>query len=72
VFSVRIIIAMMMVAISASETSVNFYDTTRHNIPECSHIHARRRVNLKSDLYNWLIGILSTLYHVNLNFLAVI
>jgi hypothetical protein len=42
-------IAMMEVA-STSETSVNFYQTTRHNNPEGSHLHTRRRENLKSDL----------------------
>jgi hypothetical protein len=37
----------MMKAISTSETSVNVYQTTRRNKPEASHIHARRRENLK-------------------------
>jgi hypothetical protein len=31
-----------------SETMVNFFQTTRHNNPEDSHLHARRRENLKS------------------------
>jgi hypothetical protein len=31
--------ALMMEAASTSETSVNFYKTTRRNIPEDSHIH---------------------------------
>jgi hypothetical protein len=35
-------------AVSTSETSVNFYQTKRHNIPEDSHLHIRRRENLKS------------------------
>jgi hypothetical protein len=34
-----------------SETSVNFYETTRRNIPQCYHLHTRRRENLKSHLY---------------------
>jgi hypothetical protein len=34
-----IIIALMMEAVSTSETSVNFYETSRRNIPEDSHIH---------------------------------
>jgi hypothetical protein len=38
----------MMAAASTSETSVNFYQTTRRNIPHDSHPHTRRRVNLKS------------------------
>jgi hypothetical protein len=31
----------LLMAISTSETSVNFYETTRCNIPEDSHIHTR-------------------------------
>jgi hypothetical protein len=38
----------MMAAASTSETSANFHQTTQHNIPEDSHIHSRRRENLKS------------------------
>jgi hypothetical protein len=41
-------IALMMEAVSTSETSVNFYETTRRNIPEGCHLHTRRRENLKS------------------------
>jgi hypothetical protein len=32
-------IALMMEAASTSETSVNFYQTTRHNNPEDSHFY---------------------------------
>jgi transposase-like protein len=39
-----------METISTSETSVNFYQTTRRNIPEDSHLNTRRRKNLKSHL----------------------
>jgi hypothetical protein len=39
---------MMMEAASIFETSVNFYQTTRRNNQEDSHIHTRRRKNLKS------------------------
>jgi hypothetical protein len=42
------IISAMMEAVSTSEKSVNFYQTTRLNIPENSHLHIRRRENLKS------------------------
>jgi hypothetical protein len=42
------IIALMMEAESTSETSVNFYKTTRRNNPEDNHLHTRRRENLKS------------------------
>jgi hypothetical protein len=38
---------MMMDAVSISETSVNFYQTTQRNIPEDSHLHTRRRESLK-------------------------
>jgi hypothetical protein len=37
----------MMDAANASETSVNFYQTTRHNNPEDSHLHIHRREKLK-------------------------
>jgi hypothetical protein len=38
-----LLIALMMEAASNSETSVNFYQTTRHNNPEDSHLlHTRR------------------------------
>jgi hypothetical protein len=36
-----------MEAGSNSETTVNFYQTTRRNNPEDSHLHTRRRENLK-------------------------
>jgi hypothetical protein len=39
---------LMMETVGTSETSVNFYQTTRRNIPEDSHLHTRRRENLKS------------------------
>jgi hypothetical protein len=42
------IIAFMVAAVSTSEMSVNIYQTTRPNIPEDSHLHSRRRENLKS------------------------
>jgi hypothetical protein len=38
----------MMEAASTSESSLNFYQTTRRNIPEDGHLHTRRRENLKS------------------------
>jgi hypothetical protein len=40
--------ALMMEAVSTSETSANVYQTTRRNNPEDSHLHTRRRENLKS------------------------
>jgi hypothetical protein len=40
----------MMAALSTSETTVNFYDSTWQNIPEGSHRHTRRHKNLKSQV----------------------
>jgi hypothetical protein len=39
-------IALMVEAQQTSETSVNFYDTTRHNIPEDSHLHTNKNLSL--------------------------
>jgi hypothetical protein len=36
-----------MEAANTSKTSVSFHQTTRHNVPEDSHLHTRRRENLK-------------------------
>jgi hypothetical protein len=43
-------VALMMEAVSTSETSVIFYQTSRHNIPKDSNLHTRRLQNLKSPL----------------------
>jgi hypothetical protein len=40
------LISLMMEAVNTSETKVNFYETTRRNIPVDSHLHTRRRENL--------------------------
>jgi hypothetical protein len=42
-------IALMMEAASTSETSLNFYQTTRRYNPEDGHLHTRIRENLKSQ-----------------------
>jgi hypothetical protein len=42
------IIALIMKAASTSETSVNFYQTTRRSNTEDSHLRTRRHENLKS------------------------
>jgi hypothetical protein len=42
------LVALMMEAASTSETSVNFYQTTRCNTPEDSHLHTRSHEKLKS------------------------
>jgi hypothetical protein len=44
-------IALMMEAASTSKTSVNFHETTRRYNPEDSHLHSRRRENLKSYMF---------------------
>jgi hypothetical protein len=41
--------ALMMEAVRTSETSVNFYQTTRRDVPEGCHLHTHRRENLKSQ-----------------------
>jgi hypothetical protein len=46
------LITLMMEAINTSETSVNFYQTSRRNIPEDCHLHIRRRENLKSQKFS--------------------
>jgi hypothetical protein len=43
-------IALMMEAAITSETSVNFYQTTRRNIPDDNHLHNGHREKLKSHL----------------------
>jgi hypothetical protein len=40
----------MMGAASTSETSANFYQTTRRYSPEDNHLHSCRRENLKSNM----------------------
>jgi hypothetical protein len=45
----------MMESGSTSEMSVNVYQTTQHNIPEDSHLHTRRRENVKSHQVSWFV-----------------
>jgi hypothetical protein len=44
----EVLAASIIRAMSTSETSVNFYQTTRRNNPEDSHFRTLRRENLKS------------------------
>jgi hypothetical protein len=44
------IIALMMEVASTSETPAKFYQTTRRNNPEESHLHTRDSENLKSHI----------------------
>jgi hypothetical protein len=46
--------ALMMEVASTSETSANFCQTTRRNNPKDSHLHTRRRENLKSQIISAL------------------
>jgi hypothetical protein len=39
---VLLISALMMEEVSRSETSVNFYDIARRDVPEDSHLHSSR------------------------------
>jgi hypothetical protein len=58
----RRFIALMMEAVSTSETSVNFYQTTRRYNPEDSYLHSRRHENLKSYsplMFVWFPGVQS-------------
>jgi hypothetical protein len=50
---IYVICNSMMEAASTSETSANFYQTTRRYNPEDSHLHTRRCENIKSHLNNF-------------------
>jgi hypothetical protein len=43
-----LVVALTMEAVSSTEASVNFNQTTRCNKAEDSHLHTRSRENLKS------------------------
>jgi hypothetical protein len=45
------LIALMIEAVSTSETSVNFYETSRSSILEGCHLHTRSRENFKSHRF---------------------
>jgi hypothetical protein len=47
-----IIIIAMMKAVRASETSVDFYQTTCRNTSEDSNLHTSRRENLKPHQFS--------------------
>jgi hypothetical protein len=53
----------MMEAVSTSETSVNFYQTTRRNNPEDSHLHTHHCENLKSYQIKIVVDVLGTTYN---------
>jgi hypothetical protein len=47
--------SLAMEEANTSETSVNFYQTTRRNIPADNNLHTCRRENLKSHIFKKLI-----------------
>jgi hypothetical protein len=63
------LIVLMMEAMNNSETSVNSYETTRRNIPEDSHLHTRRRENLKSFWFYLATGKSQAFYTLVINYL---
>jgi hypothetical protein len=48
---------LMTEAARTSEMSVNFYQTTRHNNPEDSHLHTQCHENLKSHLVQFCLQV---------------
>jgi hypothetical protein len=50
-------LTLMMEAVSTSETSVNFYETTWRHLQEDGHFHTRCCGNLKNSLLIFLHGI---------------
>jgi hypothetical protein len=60
--SSEILITLMMEALSTSETSVDFYEATRCNIPEDSHFHTHRRVKPAISQYHVYLIDLSPSY----------
>jgi hypothetical protein len=59
-------IVLMMETVSTSETSVNFYETTRRNIPEGCHLHTRHHENMKSQFRIHSQGIYNPYFLVHL------
>jgi hypothetical protein len=55
--------ALTMDAASVSETSINFYQTTRRNNPAVSHLDSSRREDLKSHR-TILVSLIGLLYRV--------
>jgi hypothetical protein len=55
------VIALMMEAVRTSETSVNLYQTTRHNIPDDSHLQTNNQST------NAVIGLLCYLLCSSVN-----
>jgi hypothetical protein len=60
-----LLIALMMVAASTSETMVKFCQISRRDIPEYSDVHAWRRENLKSYQKKHVRNIIATVFFNN-------
>jgi hypothetical protein len=58
VHAVSIVRALMVEAASTSETSVNFYQTTRRNNPEDNHLNFYTDSSWTSSFCGWLFIIL--------------
>jgi hypothetical protein len=53
---IQMVQTLVCFATSTSETSVNFYQTTRRNFPDDSHLYTRPLENLKSNLtMTWIL-----------------
>jgi hypothetical protein len=65
--SITTAIDLKMETASTSETSVNFYLTTRRKDPEDNHLHNRRCENLKSHTFIYLSVTVSSLDYVESN-----
>jgi hypothetical protein len=47
-------VSFLTEAVNISETSTDFYQTTRRNMPEDSHLHTRRRKDVKYHVHSRL------------------
>jgi hypothetical protein len=52
--------ALIMEAVNTPENSVDFFKTTRHSIPEGSHLHIFRRENPKCRILSLVLITLNT------------
>jgi UDP-N-acetylmuramyl pentapeptide phosphotransferase/UDP-N-acetylglucosamine-1-phosphate transferase len=59
-------IALILKSVSTSETSVNFYETTRRNIPEDTHLYILGHESLKAHPVVLLFVIITAILHTHL------
>jgi hypothetical protein len=63
---IRALITLIMDAANISETSVKFYESTRHNNPKDSHLHSHHHENLRSHCQvKYDLQIFKPLYRYN-------